>query len=93
MRKEVKDQVKAENRGDSERCYYAPSGSWQEYILGLQKECEELQMDDEKKKIEVIVRKYVKTERPVDTGKRPIRQSTCNYNSVDSESMVFDDGG
>ena len=57
------------------------------------KECEELQMDEEKKKIEVVVRKYVKTERPVDTSKRPIRQSTCNHNSADSENMVFDDGG
>ena len=25
--------------------------------------------------------------------KGPIRQSACNYNSVDSDNMVFDDGG
>ena len=25
--------------------------------------------------------------------KRHIRKSTCNYNSPDSECMVFDDGG
>ena len=93
VRKEVKVQVQAENRGDASRPYSAECGSFKEYILRLQRECEDLKMNEEMKNLEVIVRKYVATERPIDSSKRPIRQSTCNYNSVDSENMVFDDGG
>ena len=104
MREQVKAVVKKERR-EGARCDVRNMGCWVMALRFVYYQCLALLMDEEAKKVEQWKEKRERQwqligpwekmvkNRLRNRERRHIRKSTCNYNSPDSECMVFDDGG